>query len=300
MLCAAVPRLASPEHFVGYVGSCVDISPLREAELENQRQLAELSHVSRVASLGQLTASVAHELNQPLTGIMINSDAAQKALDAASPSLDEVHEILTDILMDGRRAAEIIRRMRSLLQKHEIARKPVDVDEAVREVIQLLRPEALERKVVLGFDPNAKVSVSGDYVHLQQVIMNLVLNGFEATSATEESRRRVSVRTEITASRAVAITVTDTGRGIRPDALTRLFEPFYTTKRNGLGMGLAIARSIIEAHGGSVLAENNAGGGATFCVSLPVLTAGMEPASAAPGRAQRAPAIAHGHTRLGP
>jgi PAS domain S-box-containing protein len=278
VLCAAVPRLSRDGTVVDYVGSCVDISDLRETELRNRRQLAELAHASRISSLGQLSASVAHELNQPLAAIIVNADVAKRLIDAGSAPPDELREIVTDVQETGRRAAEIIGRMRSLLRKHEIVREAIDAEKAVREVIQLLHSEAHARKVVLSVEATAqKALVSADNVHLQQVVMNLVLNAFDAVSVVPETNRRISVRTEVTSALTLAIVVSDSGPGIPPDSLPRLFEPFYTTKQSGLGMGLAITRSIVEAHGGTVAAENNPSGGATFRVTLPLPRAAEAP-----------------------
>lgn len=271
MACAGAPRIAVDGAFSGYIGSCIDIDPLREAEHEKQLHQAELAHVARVATMGELTASVAHELNQPLTAILANSDVAERILLSASPAIEEVREILADIRADDRRAAEIIGRMRSLLQKHEVVYRPIEINETVDEVVRLLRSEAITRRVTLSLERGEEeVFVSGDRIHLQQVVVNLVMNAFEAMAAVPGTERRITVRTNLDA-RAATITVSDSGPGVAEDRIPQLFAPFYPTKQDGLGMGLSITRSIVEAHGGRLWVENNPGGGATFGAMLPLL-----------------------------
>jgi signal transduction histidine kinase len=243
----------------------------RRAEVELQRQREELAHMTRVSTVGELTTSVAHELNQPLGAILSNAEAAEMFLTADPPALDEVRDILADIRKDDQRASEVIRRMRSLLRKQELTPKPIEINEAVEEVLKLLSIDASARKVAMKFERTADLPrVWCDPVHFQQVVLNLVLNGMEAMAGLPEERRQVVVRTGTGDNGTVKIAVADYGPGIPTDKLPRLFEPFFTTKKEGMGMGLSIARTIVEAHHGKIWAENNSGIGATFYFTVPV------------------------------
>ena len=189
MLCAGVPRFTLAGHFLGYIGSCSDINAMREGESEKQRLHAALAHVGRVATMGELTASLAHELYQPLAAILTNADTAQKLLESGSPPLDQLQEILTDIQTDDKRAAAIIRGVRSLLQRHEIAKTTIELNETVGEIVRLMRQEAIERGVEMQFErPEESLRVSADRVQLQQVVLNLLLNGFEAMGSPIRQR----------------------------------------------------------------------------------------------------------------
>jgi two-component system, LuxR family, sensor kinase FixL len=240
------------------------------------RKLAEeahrdLAHASRVALLGELTASIAHEINQPLGAILSNADAAELLLESESPPVDEVRKILADIRNDDVRASEIIRHLRLLTRKRAMQMEWLDINEVAGEVVRLVETEARRRSVSLHTKfTAAPATIFGDRVHLQQVLMNLLLNGMEAMADTPESERRLLVRTAANGERRVEVSVTDSGRGIPLEKLPRLFESFFTTKESGMGLGLAIARSIIDAHHGHIVAENNLDGGATFRFDLPV------------------------------
>jgi signal transduction histidine kinase len=240
----------------------------RRAELEMQQQRAEIAHLNRVVTTGQLAASIAHEINQPLTAIMANAATLQVMLSGREQIPNEVREVLADICKDDQRAAEIIRSMRGLLRKHEIADEPVDINELVSDIVKLLHTEAVNRNVRLSFEPDKNLPpIRGDRVHLQQVMMNLMLNGFQAMTDVPPEARRLTIRTT-NGGGAVQIDVRDAGTGISAEKLSKLFEPFQTTKKDGLGIGLSITRSIVEAHGGRVWADNNPDAGATFHVSL--------------------------------
>jgi PAS domain S-box-containing protein len=231
----------------------------------------DLIHASRVAALGELTASIAHEVNQPLGAILSNAEAAELLLESESPPLEELRRILADIRNDDVRAGEIIHHIRLLMRKREMKMESLDANEVAGEVVRLMDAEARRRNVSLRTKfTAAPVAVFGSRVRLQQVLMNLILNGMEAMADTLESERRLFVRTATNKHGRVEISVTDSGRGIPPEKLSRLFESFFTTKENGMGLGLAIARSIIEAHQGHIFAENNSSGGATFRFELPV------------------------------
>ena len=243
----------------------------RRAEAALQRNREELAHVTRVATVGELTTSVAHELNQPLGAILSNAEAAEMFLATDPPALDEVRDILADIRKDDQRASEVIRRMRNLLRKHKLAPKSIEINEAVEEVLGLLSIDASARKVAMKFERTAALPrVWYDPVHLQQVVLNLVLNGMEAMVGLPEEKRQVVVRTRPANNGTVQIAVADFGPGIPVDSVPKLFEPFFTTKKEGMGMGLSIARTIVEAHHGQIWAENNSGVGATFYFTMPV------------------------------
>lgn len=253
------------------MGTMIDITERKRIELEIQRNREELAHVTRVATVGELTTSLAHELNQPLGAILSNAEAAEMFLMAEPPALDEVREILADIRKDDQRASEVIRRMRGLLRKQELAPKSIEINDAVEEVLRLLSIDASHRKVALKFERTADLPHAWcDPVHLQQVVLNLVLNGMEAMAELPEEERQVVVRTGPGDNGTVKIAVADCGPGIPVDRLPKLFEPFFTTKKDGMGMGLSIARTIVEAHHGEIWAENNSGAGATFYFTVPV------------------------------
>jgi signal transduction histidine kinase len=249
----------------GAVVSLTDITQRKRVELEAQQTRQDLAHFTRVSTMGELTASLAHELSQPLTGILANAQAAQRLLAATPPNLDEVRAGLADIVADDRRAGAIIRRLRELLKKGEARRVCLDLNALVGEVVTLVGHDALIRGVAIAvdFDP-ALPLLSADRVQLQQVVLNLLMNAMEAMAGTADAARSVVVRTQCLDGQAAHVSIKDWGAGIAGDAAARIFEPFYTTKSDGMGMGLSIARSIVEAHGGRIWATNNPTGGATF------------------------------------
>jgi signal transduction histidine kinase len=243
----------------------------QSAEVQARRHLAGMAHLERRAALGQLTATLAHELKQPLTAILRNAEAGSMLLAAGSLRTDdEIKEIFKDIRADDARANEVIDRLRGLLQKRELAMQPVDVNDMVRETVGLLAPDAAARDMRMDVElASPPATVTGDRVHLQQVLLNLVLNGMEAMAETPSERRRLLVRTSSNNGQ-IDVLVKDTGAGIPADAAANIFEPFFTTKTDGMGMGLSISRSIVEAHGGRIVAENNTEGGATVGFSVPL------------------------------
>jgi len=247
-----------------------DITRRKQAEVEGIRQRAELAHLSRVTMLGELSSSLAHELNQPLGAILRNTEAAELFLQEPSPDLEELRSILADIRKDDERAGAVIDRMRALVKRSEIEHSLLDLNLLANEVISLVRPDADSRKVRLTLEPASSLPpVFGDRVQLQQVLLNLLLNAIHAVNDSALDRRRVTVRVK-PAGKQVDVVVSDTGHGIPTDKLPRLFEPFFTTKQNGMGMGLPISRTIMKAHLGSIRAENDPAGGAMFCFTLPV------------------------------
>ena len=267
-----VSPLKRPEG--GAVILYLDITSRKRAELEAEHLRRDLTYLSRVNTMGQLTASLAHELLQPLTAIVSNAQAGERYLNAGGSAVHDVRELLADVTADAKRAGEVIRRIRGLLQKTEFEFAPLDLDAVVREVAMLARTDAMIRKAAIALEIDGGLPpVRGDRVQLQQVFLNLILNGLEAMEGTEVARRSLVIRATRSASGAILVGVRDAGIGIQPDQLGRVFTPFFTSKTTGLGMGLAITRSIIEAHGGTIWAENNGGAeGATFWFTLPVRT----------------------------
>jgi signal transduction histidine kinase len=244
----------------------------KQRELEAQRLRQDLTHIGRVSALGELTASLAHELNQPLTAILNNAQTGERLLDAAgAPNLEEVREILRDIVADDRRATEVIRRLRALVKKGDLEFVPLDLNELIREVARLMRSDAISRGISLSLELATDLpTVPGDRVQLQQVVLNLVLNGLDAMHGPGAGERTLVIRTARDGADAVAVSVQDAGIGIDEENVDQLFHPLFTTKTEGLGMGLAIARTIVDAHGGRLNAANNVAAGATFRFSLPV------------------------------
>jgi PAS domain S-box-containing protein len=249
----------------------VDITERKQAELEAARQRTDLAHAARLTMVGELTASIAHELGQPLGAILSNTETAEILLKSAQPHLEGLQEILADIRKDDLRASDVIRRMSGLLRKRELELKPIDLNKVTSDVLRLADFEANRRSVNIEKQfADALPVVRGDVIHLQQVLLNLILNGLEALSESSESDRRLTVRTAYDGEGNVEVAVQDSGRGILPDRLPQLFDSFFTTKAHGMGLGLSIVRSIVEAHGGQIRAENNPGGGACFRFTLPV------------------------------
>jgi signal transduction histidine kinase len=243
----------------------------RQSELEAQRLRQDLSHVARVSTMGALTTSLAHELNQPLTAILSNAQAAQAVLESSPVNLEEIREILADIVQDDKRAGEVIRRLRGLLKKDGLEITAIEVNEIVSEVARLVTGDAVLRNVSVHLDLAEQLPrVQGDRVQLQQVILNLILNGLDAMRAPGTGERVLLLQTAREGPGAVRIAVRDSGPGIDEADVEHIFQAFYTTKTDGMGMGLAIARSIVEAHGGRLTARNNPEGGATFSFTLPV------------------------------
>ena len=242
----------------------------RLAELAARQRLAELAHLNRYSVAGEMTASIAHELNQPLGSILTNAETAELMLKGSSPNLDEVREILADIRRDDQRASEVIRRLRSVLRKTPFEVREIDLNDLVREVMGFVADVAQGRGITLNYAPAATdLKVKGDPIQLQQVVLNLIMNAMDAISEDQIGEREVSVLT-MRSGTHVKIKVSDTGPGIPADSLKTIFDPFFTTKPQGMGMGLAIVRTIVEAHHGTVFAENRPSGGALFTISLPV------------------------------
>ena len=241
------------------------------AEVDARQRMAELARVNRYSTAGELTSSIAHELNQPLGSILTNAETAELMLKSPNPDIAEVREILADIRRDDQRAGEVIHRLRSLLKKTPFELKIVDLNEIVRETTEFLAGLADARGVELMTTASeTALRIEGDHIQLQQVILNLVVNAMDAMTELAEPQRIVRIATGAVDGRA-ELSVLDTGSGIPADMLKTIFEPFFTTKEHGMGMGLSIARTIVEAHGGRIWADNRATGGAAFRISLPLV-----------------------------
>jgi len=238
---------------------------LREAQMA-------LAHANRVTTMGELAASIAHEVNQPLAGVVANAAACLRWLDRETPDLAAARRSVEWIINDGNRASEVIRRVRALANKAEIEKVPLDVNDLVSEVIALVQRELISHRVTLRteFAP-ALPMILGDRVQLQQVVINLVTNGIEAMQSTTDRPRELVIRSGQDDAHGVLVSVTDCGVGISAEDADRLFNPFFTTKSSGMGMGLSICRSIIEAHNGRLWASANLPGGASFQFALPAI-----------------------------
>lgn len=252
-----------------YIGAIQDVTQRRLAQESLNKARSELAHVSRVTSLGALTASMAHEINQPLSGIITNANTCLRMLSADPPNIDGARETARRTIRDGNRASNVITRLRTLFSKKEVAAEDVDLNEAAREVVTLLLNELQRNKAILHYELADRLPiVQGDRIQLQQVILNLIRNASDAMSGIEDRPRRLLIRTE-QLDEDVCLAVQDSGIGFDGAIADRLFESFYTTKPKGMGIGLSVSRSIIEAHHGRLWAKANEGPGATFAFSIP-------------------------------
>jgi len=252
-----------------------DISDRKQSEEALRKAQGELAHVTRVTTLGEMAASIAHEVNQPLAGIVTNANACRRWLAGATPNLDEAREAVGRILRDGNRASDVIAHIRALVRKTDTQKERLDMNQAVQEVINLTQHEAMRKGLALRTELAHDLPlVLGDRVQLQQVILNLVMNGVEAMASVADRPRELFIRSRQHESDKVLVAVQDSGVGIDRENLGKIFDAFYTTKPQGMGMGLAISRSIVENHGGRLWAIPNDGPGATFAFALPCETAG--------------------------
>lgn len=265
-----VPRRTSEGTFLGYIGCADDITPRREAELASERHRAELAHVACLSTMGELAASLAHELNQPLAAILGNAETAERMLRRENVDFTELRAICGDIVSENHRATEVMRRMRALVTKQPPSLAPLDIGPLIRDVVRLVHADAILRHCRIAVDVASDLPpVMGDRIELQQVVLNLMLNAFDAMGECQPIEREVGVQAVLDADRTVKVAVRDRGTGIAHGELERVFEPFHTTKRNGLGIGLSISRIIITIHGGRLWAENNPDRGATFSFTVP-------------------------------
>ena len=266
---SALPLLDQQRRILKWHGTVVDMHDWKQAQEELRNTQAELAHMARVMTMGQLTASIAHELNQPLSGIITNTSTCLLMLDSDPPNVEVARETARRALRDGNRASEIITRLRALFGKKQGTTESLDLNEATREVIELSMSELQRNRVFLQIDLDAELPViTGNRVQLQQVILNLLRNASDAMSEVQDHPRRLLIRTEREEGDRVRLTVRDVGVGFDSNAIDKLFQAFYTTKNDGMGMGLSISRSIIESHHGRLWATRNDGPGATFCFSL--------------------------------
>jgi len=260
----------------GAVVTRSDVTARRQAQLEIEEQRREVSHLARVAVLGELSGALAHELSQPLAAILANADAARRLLVRRPGEVEEVREILREIISEDQRAGQVIHRLRALLKRGETRLQPVDTSALVREVLELAHAELITRRVTATavVDPRLPL-ILGDRVQLQQVLLNLILNACEAMNTTPAADRTLGLAVRASTSGGVQISVSDRGTGIPHALADRLFEPFVTTKREGLGLGLSISRAIVTSHGGRIWAENNDDRGATLHCLLVLVPADM-------------------------
>jgi C4-dicarboxylate-specific signal transduction histidine kinase len=257
------------------LGAVQDVTRRRLAEEARDRSRFELAHVSRVVSLGALTASIAHEINQPLASIVTNGETALRWLNRPEPNLEKVRDLTKRVVSDARRAAEIIGRIRAMASRGTTKQSEIPLAEVVTESASFLQHEFQSRIVSVSLDlPPDLPKVVGDRTQLQQVIVNLAINAVQALAKSDATQKRIAIRTQQLDAETVRCIVEDSGPGIEPEHLPRLFDGFFTTKETGMGLGLPIAQSIVEAHNGRIHADNNSAlGGARFVFDLPVLRA---------------------------
>ena len=257
-------------------GASLDITMRKQAEEQAARQRNEMAHLSRVSTLGELSGSIAHELNLPLSAILSNAQAAQRVLAHGDADLAEVRDILNDIVSEDKHASEVIRRLRRWLKKDEVQQHSLQINRVVEDVLQLIRSDLVSQTVTVDTELAPHLpTVTGDPVQLQQVVVNLVVNACDAMTDCNTSERRLLIRTGIeNGSRVVTVSVTDRGDSIPEERMEQIFEPFFTTKAKGMGLGLSVCRTIIAAHRGKLWVTNNADCGATFHFSLPIGTPG--------------------------
>jgi PAS domain S-box-containing protein len=263
------PALDASGNLVQFVGSSTDITERKRAEESLRQAQADLARVNRVTTMGELTASLAHEVNQPIAAAVTNANTCLRWLTRDQPDVEEARAAAMRIVNDGTRAAEIIKRIRLLFKKETSERELLDVNEVIREMIVLLRGEAMRYSILVRTELEADTPrVMADRVQLQQVLMNLMLNGIDALRDAHGARE-LAIKSQRAETDQVLVSVNDTGAGLPPQQSNRVFEAFFTTKPHGTGMGLSISRSIVESHGGRLWAANNAPRGASFCFTLP-------------------------------
>jgi PAS domain S-box-containing protein len=267
----AVPLRDAEGRVIKFVGTTTDITDQKRTE-ENLRQaLDDLARINRVTTMGELTASLAHEISQPISGAITNANVCLRRLDNDKPDLDEVHAAVARIGRDAKRAAEILKRIRSQFEKGSVKQETVDISEIIRETVVLLRGEAMRHKIFIRTELAADLpQIVGDRVQLQQVAMNLIVNSIEAMKDVDGVRELV-IKSQRAEHGHTLVSVSDTGPGIPSQLAAKIFDPFFTTKPHGTGMGLHISRSIIESHGGRLWAERASGRGAIFHLNLPAV-----------------------------
>jgi len=277
--------LQKGENVVGAVAGYSDITERRQAEAHAAMLRDELAHLSRVGMLSVLTGALAHEINQPLTAVRVNAEAGLILLARQQPALHEIRAALSEIRSDNQRAAEVLRRVRTLLRKETTRMEPAEINSTVTDVVRLIENSATRRGICMdvALTPQTR-PVRGDRIQMQQVVLNLLMNACDAVQHNERRSRCVGVKT-CAAERGMVVEIRDSGAGLSDDELSRVFEPFYTTKHDGLGLGLSICRTIVDAHGGTLVANRDSGRGMIFSVTFPYWETSVEN----PGHASNPP-----------
>lgn len=266
-----IPRFARDGRFLGYIGSCIDVHEQREAQAELRRHLMEIAQLNRQSEAAAVAAAITHEIGQPLGAIVANGNAGMRWLANQTPDVEETRQTLRRIVADGHRMSEIIESVRTLFKDERRIRAPILLSDVVRDVLALLDGELQSHHVVVRTAlEDALPPVLADRIQLQQVLLNLIKNAIEAMSSVADGSRALLLTTELDEPRTLQISVEDSGPGIDPKNLQRVFDRFFTTKSQGMGMGLSICRSIIEAHDGRLWAEPGTHGGSVFRISLPI------------------------------
>ena len=269
-VCSAVPVKDDHGRPIEWLGTNTDVEDRRQTEDALHQLQTELAHIARVTTLGELTASIAHEINQPLAAVVSNGDASLRWLAQSPPNIDEVRRALEDIVKQGHRASEVITRIRALMHKGPRLTLVLNVNQLIEEILVLVRPQIERQHVELRTELASDLpSIAGDSVQLQQVVLNLVLNAIQAMDVQEQGSRELVLVSRREGPHDIVISIRDSGKGIDAHQLDQLFQPFFTTKSGGIGMGLAISRSIVESHGGRIWVTPNVNHGATFQFSLP-------------------------------
>ncbi|MFZ2089566.1 MAG: ATP-binding protein, partial [Desulfobaccales bacterium] len=265
------PVHSSRGEFLGFRASNRDITARKQTEIKEQQHRDELAHVMRVATLGELTASLAHEFNQPLNAVLNNAQAALRFLNREQPDFAEVDAALKDIARDGKRASAVIQRLRSFLKPGLVYPEAVDINGVIHEAVALVQNELLSRRITARFDLAPDLPpVRGDRIQLQQVVLNLLLNAMEAMKPAAKTAPEIHLKTGQESPDQITVSLKDNGKGLSSEELEKIFEPFWTSKAEGLGLGLSISRSIISAHNGKMWARPNADRGVTFLFTLPL------------------------------
>jgi PAS domain S-box-containing protein len=264
------PRFSDDDEFLGYIGSCIDITERKQSELDHQLQNMELARVGRVALMGELAASLAHEVNNPVGAMVTNANAGQRLIARGNVTTEELNDLLADIVADGHRARAVIEGIRNMVRKRKTTHSLVSVNEIIRDLLRIVKADAVTRRVTLTTEIDSKAGrVMADRVQLLQVLLNLTMNAFEAMSVNRPDARRLVISGGRNEEGEIVVSLRDSGPGFPGGIIEKFFEPFFSTKAEGTGMGLAIARSIVEAHGGTLSGENCNDGGARFTVRLP-------------------------------